>query len=76
MDVPKRTLYLPEIGFIAATRAMVGAGLALVLSDRLTREQRKSVGWTLLSIGAVTTIPIGLRLLAGEHHQLNTEPQL
>lgn len=63
MEIPKRTLALPEIGFIAGTRAMVGAGLALLLSDRLSQEQRKSVGWTLFLIGAATSIPIAFRLL-------------
>ena len=52
------SLRIPEIGFIAATRAAFGAGLGLILADRLNRRQRKSVGWVLLTIGAVTTIPI------------------
>src|SRR6266404_3493803 len=47
----------PELGFIVMTRAMLGAGVALLLADRLSRDQRKAVGVTLLLIGAVTTIP-------------------
>jgi hypothetical protein len=54
---------LPEIGLIAGTRAMVGAGLGLLLADRLTEDQRKAVGWTFLLIGAVSTVPLAVDML-------------
>lgn len=55
----KRTsLTLPELGLAMGTRAMVGAGLALLLANRLSEEQRKAVGWTLFLVGAVSTVPI------------------
>ena len=47
----------PELGFIVITRAMLGAGIALLLADRLDTDQRKAVGVTLALIGALTTIP-------------------
>ena len=47
----------PELAFIIATRAMIGAGIALLLADRLSVEQRKAVGSTLTVVGLVTTIP-------------------
>ena len=47
----------PELAFIIATRAMIGAGIALLLADRLSAEQRKAVGSTLVLVGLVTTIP-------------------
>jgi hypothetical protein len=56
-------LTLPEIGLIAATRALLGAGIALLLADKLTAEQRKAVGWTLVAVGALTTIPLALEVL-------------
>jgi hypothetical protein len=46
-----------ELAFIIATRAMIGAGIALLLADRLSVEQRKAVGSTLTIVGLVTTIP-------------------
>jgi len=52
------SLTLPEIAAVAATRAAGGAGLALLLGDRLTPEQRRTAGWTLLAIGVITTIPL------------------
>ena len=47
----------PELAFIIATRAILGAGIALLLADRLSAEQRKAVGSTLVLVGLVTTIP-------------------
>ena len=46
-----------ELAFIIATRAMIGAGIALLFADRLSAEQRKAVGATLALAGLVTTIP-------------------
>ncbi|HSL00502.1 MAG TPA: hypothetical protein VK869_09200 [Rubrobacteraceae bacterium] len=51
-------LTLPEVGLIAATRAMLGAGAALLLADKLSEDQRKVIGWTLFSMGVVSTIPL------------------
>jgi len=51
-------LTIPTIAVIGGTRGMFGAGLALLLGHRLTREHRKTLGWTLFTIGAVTTLPI------------------
>jgi hypothetical protein len=56
-----RTVTLPRLGMIAATRAALGAGAALLLGDRLGRNPRRKVGWALVALGAMTTFP----LLAG-----------
>lgn len=56
-------LFLPELGLIAGTRAALGGGAALLLAERLNKEQRKAVGWTLLLVGIVTTIPLALLVL-------------
>jgi len=52
------SLTLPEIAAVAATRAAGGAGLALLLGNLLRPEQRRTLGWTLLAIGILTTIPL------------------
>jgi hypothetical protein len=54
----RASLTIPEIGLIAVTRVALGAGLGLLLSDRLTAEQRRAVGWTLLAVGVFTTAPL------------------
>jgi len=65
----KRTeLSLPELGLLAGTRGMLGAGIALLLSGRLDAEQRRAVGWTLAAIGAISTIPIAF-LVFGRRKQ-------
>jgi len=51
-------LRLPELGLIAGTRGMLGAGIGLLVADKLSDETRKSIGWTLLAVGAATTIPL------------------
>jgi hypothetical protein len=56
-------LTLPELAMIAGTRAALGAGLGLLLADRLPEGQRKAVGWTLFLIGAITTVPLALEVL-------------
>jgi hypothetical protein len=54
----KTSLSIPELAVIAGTRAALGAGVALILGDRLAREQKKAVGWTLFLVGVATTVPI------------------
>ena len=59
----KAELALPEIALIGGTRLLLGAGLALLLADRLGRGQRRAVGWTLFLIGALSTIPLAADVL-------------
>ena len=58
IDIP-----IHELAFIAATRGMVGAGLGLLLAGFMKPETRKTVGWTLLALGALTTVPIAVSLI-------------
>ena len=57
------SLKIPEIGFIAGTRAAFGAGLGLILADRLNHRQQKRAGWVLITIGAVATVPIVVNVI-------------
>lgn len=59
----RRNVSLPELGLIAGTRAALGAGVGLLLADRLSREQRKAVGWTLLAVGVLTTFPLAAQVI-------------
>lgn len=59
----KSELTLPEIALIAGTRGMLGAGAGLLLADKLNDNQRKKIGWTLLIIGAISTIPLAIDVL-------------
>jgi hypothetical protein len=71
----KRTpLSVPEIALIGGTRAAFGAGAALLLGGMLRPEARKAVGWTLLAVGAITTIPIVVQVLRSQMEEEPTEP--
>jgi multisubunit Na+/H+ antiporter MnhB subunit len=56
------SLTLPEVGFIAGTRGALGAGIGLLLSDKLTEPQRRAVGWVLVAVGVITTIPAAIAI--------------
>lgn len=56
-------LPLPELALIAGTRGALGFGLGLLLADRMSDEQRKAVGWSLLLVGILTTIPLAADVL-------------
>ena len=53
-------LRLPELALLAGTRGMLGAGIGLLLADRLSEDKRKGIGWTLMAVGALTTIPLAM----------------
>ncbi|HEY1302210.1 MAG TPA: hypothetical protein VGF24_01590 [Vicinamibacterales bacterium] len=53
----KLTMRLPVFGFIVATRAALGFGAGLLLSQKFARDRRRKIGMTLVAIGAATTIP-------------------
>jgi len=54
---------MPEIEQIAGTRVILGLGIGLLLADKLHRERRRDIGWTLLAVGALSTIPIVANVL-------------
>jgi hypothetical protein len=54
----KKEVTLPELALIAGTRGMLGAGIGLLLSGKLSKDQRRAAGWTLVAVGAVTTVPL------------------
>lgn len=56
----KTEITLPELALIAGTRGMLGAGAGLLLAERLNKDQRRAVGWTLLLVGVVSTIPLAI----------------
>ena len=68
----ERMVTLPELALVAGTRMAFGAGLGLLLADRIHPEQRRAAGWALLAVGALTTIPLAAEILlrdAGANHK-------
>jgi hypothetical protein len=54
----ERTVTVPELALIAGTRIAGGAGLGLLLADRLGRDRSRAVGFALLAVGVLTTFPL------------------
>ncbi|HEU0033645.1 MAG TPA: hypothetical protein VFQ53_23625 [Kofleriaceae bacterium] len=50
------------LGLVAATRGMIGLGIGLLLADRLDADRRRTVGASLLVVGALSTIPLAVRV--------------
>jgi hypothetical protein len=55
-------LDLPTLGFIMSTRAALGAGIGLLVSERLPAHQRRAIGRALIVIGAATTVSAALAI--------------
>ena len=59
-------LSIPEIALIGGTRAALGVGVGFLLADRIGKEQRRAIGWTLLAVGILTTVPIAVEIFRGQ----------
>lgn len=58
----KVTLRVPELGFIAVTRGILGIGIGLLLSNAFKKRSRRAAGMAFLAVGLLTTGPILMRL--------------
>jgi hypothetical protein len=63
---------LSELALIAGTRGMLGAGLGLLLADHMQGVQRKAVGWTLFTVGLLTTIPLAIEVFGRARPAVST----
>ena len=57
-----KSVTIPELALIAATRGVIGLGAGLLLADKLKRERRKVLGWSLFLSGLVSTVPIAMHV--------------
>jgi hypothetical protein len=62
----RRNVSLPELGLVAGTRMVLGAGIGLLVASRLEPGPRRAAGWALLGVGVVTTFPLVAQILFGE----------
>ena len=69
------SLPLPWFGFIVATRAALGVGIGLLLSEKLGAARRRKAGWALVAIGAATTIPAALAVTRRRKASLTIHPR-
>ena len=59
----ERNLSITDLMLIAGTRFALGAGVGLLLSNRLSKEQRNAAGVALALVGGLSTIPLMLGVL-------------
>ena len=59
----ERTLTIAEIILIAGTRVALGAGIGLLVSNKLNKDQRNAAGLALAVIGGLTTFPLALSVI-------------
>ena len=62
MSTNEKRLNVSDIMLIAMTRGMLSAGIGLLAAGKLTTEQRRTIGRTLMIVGAVTTVPLVWRV--------------
>lgn len=66
-----KTLTVPEIAIIAATRGAIGFGAGLLLADKFRRAKRKTLGWSLFLSGLASTIPIAMHVFRKKEAAVN-----
>jgi hypothetical protein len=57
-----KSVTLPELALIAATRGAIGFGAGLLLADKFEGERRKVLGWSLFLSGLASTVPIAMHI--------------
>jgi hypothetical protein len=62
MKMKKRDLTPPLVGAFAATRALLGFGAGMLLGNRIPTSRRRQVAWTMVGVGAISTVPLAVAL--------------
>jgi hypothetical protein len=57
------TVSVKEGALVAATRAIGGIGIGLLLGNQLIAPERRKLGWALVAVGGLSTIPLAMRIL-------------
>lgn len=66
-----KSLTVPEIAVLAATRGVIGFGAGLLLADKFGRGKRKTIGWSMFLSGLASTIPIAMHLFRRREPAIN-----
>ena len=66
-----KTLSVPQIVLIAATRGALGFGAGLLLANKFNQSKRKAIGWSLFLSGLASTIPIAMHLFRNKERTVN-----
>ena len=58
------TLTPPLLGFIVGTRAALAFGVGLLVANRIPEHRRRQIAFSLIGVGAATTIPAARALFS------------
>jgi hypothetical protein len=58
----RKELPIWELGLIGATRGVIGFGAGLLMANKIKKEKRTVVGWSLFLTGLASTIPIAIHV--------------
>jgi len=73
----ERTLTIAELILIAGTRVALRAGVGLLISNRLSSDQRKAAGVALALVGGLTTIPLAIGVIGqGRRPRLRSDEEI
>ena len=65
-----KSVTVPELALIAATRGAIGFGAGLLLAEKFKRERRKVLGWLLFLSGLASTVPIAMHVFGKKQTNL------
>jgi len=71
MKLKERSITLPELILIAGTRAAIGAGVGLLVKEKLNKGQRRGAGLALVILGGLSTIPLALGFFSKRDKKLD-----
>ena len=57
-----KSVTVPEIALIAATRGAIGFGAGLLLAEKFKAGRRRVLGWSLFLSGLASTGPIAMHV--------------
>jgi len=59
----ERNITFPDLVLWTGTRIVLGAGIGMLISRRLSNDARKAAGLALTVVGAFTTIPLAIAIM-------------
>lgn len=71
LNTKTKSLTVPEIAILAATRGVIGFGAGLLLADKFRATKRKTLGWSLFLSGLASTIPIAMYIFRKKEAAVN-----
>jgi hypothetical protein len=70
-----KSVTVPELALIAATRGVIGFGAGLLLAGNFERHRRRVLGWTLFLSGLASTIPIAMHVFGKKQASVGSTPE-